>query len=405
VVINKDDMSDYLDNTLEAINATKERDGGEVVGLPIDIQGHNKDDAAGWIVGAELEGNTIRLIPKWTEIGLDAIEKGIRRFFSATIDTKNKVILGGTLTNWPATRDKKGNILLSPIELSSGIYKIEPEDKGLLDKIADTLNELKEAVLGDRELASFDDSSWDAGAVRKALDVADLRKVCLLDLNGYPGQDKPVKALCHLPVRKSPGAQVNKNALRAAGGSRGISAVVKPAEVPQDWFSQKRKSAASKLSKLRKQAFDKDAPETVSKYTEAEISGKETITIIDGGSQMELTKEQLEKQIADAVAAAVKELSQPPEEGAEGDNKVTVSNIADLLELGNVTDDVKNAVIEQVQAYYKELQKQAQDEAIVYMANLRHEASIREFSNNVTGGTEDIPYGLPVDCIIPCFYL
>lgn len=41
--------------------------------------------------------------------------------FSPTVDTDSKVVLGGSLTNWPASRDKKGNVLLRPIDLEFGL--------------------------------------------------------------------------------------------------------------------------------------------------------------------------------------------------------------------------------------------------------------------------------------------
>jgi hypothetical protein len=56
-------------------------------GLPIDARDHENGDGSGWIVGAELEGNRIRLMPKWTDLGLDLVKRGIQRFFSATVDT------------------------------------------------------------------------------------------------------------------------------------------------------------------------------------------------------------------------------------------------------------------------------------------------------------------------------
>jgi hypothetical protein len=93
--------------------------------LPIDAQGHDKGDGAGWIVGVELVGDIIRLVPKWTKIGRELIGEGIRRFFSATIDTSNKVVLGGTLTNWPATRDENNRMMLKPIELERGIFTVD----------------------------------------------------------------------------------------------------------------------------------------------------------------------------------------------------------------------------------------------------------------------------------------
>jgi hypothetical protein len=135
-----DELDEYLSNTLAGIEATK-TESGELVGLPIDAKDHDKGDGAGWIVGAERNGRVIKLTPKWTEIGQELIGKGIRRFFSATVDTVNKVILGGTLTNWPATRDSKGNILLKPIELADNLYRL-PEEKNVIDAALDFMRAL-----------------------------------------------------------------------------------------------------------------------------------------------------------------------------------------------------------------------------------------------------------------------
>ncbi len=130
------ELGDYLSNTLAAIEATR-GESGELAGLPIDARGHEKGDGAGWIVGARVDGEKVRLMPRWTEIGRELIGKGIRRFFSATVDTVNKVILGGTLTNWPATRDKSGRVLLRPVELSQKL-----EDTIMTELTKDQLNEL-----------------------------------------------------------------------------------------------------------------------------------------------------------------------------------------------------------------------------------------------------------------------
>jgi hypothetical protein len=124
IELKADDAADYAENTRAAIEATT-AESGEIVGLPIDAEGHEKGDGAGWIVGVELVDGIIRLLPKWTEIGRELISKGIRRFFSATIDVKNKVVLGGTLTNWPATRDENNRVMLRPIELQTNILSIQ----------------------------------------------------------------------------------------------------------------------------------------------------------------------------------------------------------------------------------------------------------------------------------------
>lgn len=154
IELKADDATSYVENTQAAIEATR-AESGELVGLPIDANGHDKGDGAGWIVGVELVGEVIRLIPKWTEIGRELISKGIRRFFSATIDISNKVVIGGTLTNWPATRDDKNRVMLRPIELESGLQTVEVSEPepvatappAIGDEImADELEEVQEEV-------------------------------------------------------------------------------------------------------------------------------------------------------------------------------------------------------------------------------------------------------------------
>ncbi|MGH9158208.1 MAG: phage protease [Acidimicrobiales bacterium] len=126
ILIEDKELSEYAEHTQAAIDSTA-TESGEIVGLAIDVLDHEKQDAAGWIVKAELDEGVIRLTPKWTKLGKELIENGIRRFFSATFNTANKVIMGGTLTNWPATRDDMGRILLRPIELSSRMFRVERE--------------------------------------------------------------------------------------------------------------------------------------------------------------------------------------------------------------------------------------------------------------------------------------
>jgi hypothetical protein len=118
----------------------------------------------------------------------------------------------------------------------------------------------------------FDTSTWDGSGVKSSLSVESLRKVCVLDLNGYPGQeDGPVKDLCYLPIKSTPGGSPNAGAVKAAGaGPRSISRVKKPANVPQDYFVRKRKSAAGKLVSLWERAFDNKAP--ISLYKMAGMS-------------------------------------------------------------------------------------------------------------------------------------
>jgi len=147
VEITKAELQEYLTNTLENLEATR-TESGELVGLPIDAYGHDHNDSAGWIVGLEMDGSgdKIRFTPKWTKDGVELIGGNVRRFFSPTINRDHKVILGGSLTNWPATRTKKGKILLRPIELSADMQTVnDPEAAydSLTDKLIGIFEDIK----------------------------------------------------------------------------------------------------------------------------------------------------------------------------------------------------------------------------------------------------------------------
>lgn len=124
VEVKPDELAIYVENTLAAIEATR-AESGELVGLPIDAEYHDRGRAAGWIVDVMLKDGVLRFKPRWTEIGQELISKGIMRFFSSTFDPSKKVIRGGSLTNWPATVDKQQRVLLRPIELTTGLFSVE----------------------------------------------------------------------------------------------------------------------------------------------------------------------------------------------------------------------------------------------------------------------------------------
>lgn len=126
IKIEKSELKTYVKNTKAKILSAS-TDGGEIVGLPIDSLNHDRGDAAGFIIDVELSdgGDVVRFIPQWTELGLEKIGKGLQRFFSPTFNVVQKVIMGGSLTNHPASLDKNGNVLLRPIELSQGFYVVE----------------------------------------------------------------------------------------------------------------------------------------------------------------------------------------------------------------------------------------------------------------------------------------
>lgn len=149
----------------------------------------------------------------------------------------------------------------------------------------------------------FDRSEWDGSAVKANLPVDELRRVCLLDLNGYPGQEGDAKKeLCKLPIKKTPDSPVNINALRAAGsGSRGIAAVEKPEEVPEEYFVQKRRQAARELASLWEEAFDNEAPESVMRFVQ--WVSKDSSVLADIDVRLRKLEERIER-----LAALVEEV-------------------------------------------------------------------------------------------------
>lgn len=131
----KEDLPTYVKNTKAVLASTKDSN-GVIVGLPIDTMNHDHREAAGWVVDVELgeSGDVVLFSPRWNPVGVDMIGNDIARFFSPTIDLSNKTIEGGSLTNWPATRDEKtGKILLRPIELSAQMFELS--DESLPDRI------------------------------------------------------------------------------------------------------------------------------------------------------------------------------------------------------------------------------------------------------------------------------
>lgn len=122
-----EELETYAANTKRVISSTK-TESGEIVGLPIDMDMHDHRGGAGWIkdVIVDMERNILRFMVEWTSEGAEVIQKNIRRFFSPSTDPENQIVLGGSLTNWPATRDaKSGRILLRPIELSQFMKEID----------------------------------------------------------------------------------------------------------------------------------------------------------------------------------------------------------------------------------------------------------------------------------------
>lgn len=129
----KSDLQEYIANAQAVIESTK-TESGEIVGLPIDKGNHDHKGGAGWITGFSLQGNRVLADVSWTEGGKALIESGEMRFFSPSVDPNKKVPVGGSLTNWPASRDENYRHALRPIELESPVMQIV-EDESPIETI------------------------------------------------------------------------------------------------------------------------------------------------------------------------------------------------------------------------------------------------------------------------------
>ncbi|MCP5101008.1 MAG: hypothetical protein GY943_36115 [Chloroflexi bacterium] len=294
VELNKDDATKYVTNTLNAIDATT-TPSGEVVGLPIDAGNHDKGDAAGWIVGVELsdDNSIIKFIPKWTKVGMELIGDGLRRFFSPTVNNRDKIILGGALVNWPATTDATGKVLLRPIELSQQIQTFE-------------IGELATITAGE------------------GVGVTTL------------GDGMGAATLATVSSDETTPAQLE---LFKNGGN--------------------------------------ESPDSNSDNGELNI-------------MLEMTQEQLDAKIADAIAA-----SKPQPEVEPTGETIELSQLAELM--GINIDTAADTQVDQFKQLADLAQQQAEMKFKNQLAELQRGNRYAELSARVTGGTQEAPRGIPMD--------
>lgn len=131
-----EDLPTYVTNTRTALGSTKDTS-GKVVGFPIDGIDHRGGYAAGWITDVSLAPGRpiVMFTPRWNTEAVSNISQDRVHYFSPTIDIEAKTIVGGSLTNWPATRDDNNNILLRPIELGSNILTAQPAQGNFIESV------------------------------------------------------------------------------------------------------------------------------------------------------------------------------------------------------------------------------------------------------------------------------
>ena len=79
--------------------------------IPIDLN-HERNEAAGWLLGVRRLNNSLFVAPNWNELGLSMVRSKQYRYVSCTIDLVEKYLLSVSLTNFPAVNNMR------PIELS-----------------------------------------------------------------------------------------------------------------------------------------------------------------------------------------------------------------------------------------------------------------------------------------------
>ena len=146
------ELGAYVTNTKRALESTKDG-AGQIVGFPIDALNHDNKQAAGWITDVNLAfgRDIIEFTARWNDMGKDLIGRDVMRYFSPSIDISNKVILGGSLTNWPATRTADHQLLLKPVELSAQMSTYDDSANPLVmlgNVMSQMITELKSVLSG-----------------------------------------------------------------------------------------------------------------------------------------------------------------------------------------------------------------------------------------------------------------
>lgn len=136
--ITQADLEKYVKNTAQALASTKDAN-GNLIGFPIDQRNHSHAEAAGFFNNIRLGDNgKVQLAVIWNEAGKGLIQTNTFRYFSPTFDTEEKVILGGSLVNYPAFRSQKHELQLSPVE--AGLYTVaEGEGDDFIKRLANKL--------------------------------------------------------------------------------------------------------------------------------------------------------------------------------------------------------------------------------------------------------------------------
>lgn len=370
----KEELAAYLKNTVAFI-AELQVKGHD--GLPIDSMRHERGEAAGWITGAEegevkdSKGTTVPVLllaAKWTKLGVKLIEDRILVNFSPSVDTEKKRIVGGSLTNWPASVDAKGVPLFSAVELSQGIRILAlGDDEGFGERIS--------RVRGAWRLVYPDREDGPYMYVREVFD--DYLILSYGDKVYQVGYAVGDSGVIQFEARDK-WLQVRQTWVEAAQA-----------------FLNSARAMAGRI--LQGDEFVGDgAGETETPPADTNLGGA-SVAI----SMAELTEEQREDLEAQARAAVMKELGQTegetPDQTLERLQKqLKLSAFADVANLGEVREELMGGLEEALKAEMALMQKQSGAMLAKMMSDLKLRQHIADFSQRVTGGTDDAPRAIPV---------
>jgi hypothetical protein len=341
----KEDMPTYVKNT-KAILASTADSAGNIVGLPIDAMNHDHREAAGWLVDVELaeSGDVILFTPRWNAAGVDLIGNDVARFFSPTVNLANKSIEGGSLTNWPATRDEKtGKILLRPIELSAQMFELA--DESLPDRIQRIARAFRKAFYD-----GFDtEYAW-------PVDVFDGYIICEMGEKLYRVDFKETDEGIKF-TEFAEWVEVKRSYVEAMMRQfkQWISGVFKPGESTSNG--------------------DGDAP-----------AADQTKT---GVIEMELTQEQLTELVTKTVNAALAAQTPAPVQKPAAD-------LSALLDMEGLSDEAKKQRKAELASYIASERQAAELEWRSELARHAHESNMTKQANQAVGGTDEAPRGFRV---------
>lgn len=359
-------LKTFIANTLKAIEAAVAKG---MPGLPIDARQHDKGDAAGWIVDAsageveDSDGKTVPVImlaAEWTKLGLELLRDKIVTNFSPTVDLTRKVIRGGSLTNWPASVDGNGAPLFPALELAQGMRRIGPAAELEEESVEDRLAVIRNAWY-EKFGRGMDVDAW-------VVETFDDYIIAVLGGKTYRVE-----------------YATDEDGVEFADRDGWI-------EVEQAWLE----------AQIGRRLTDAELGKRPGKRPSREGNGTTPATVRRGESEqeevinMELTKEELAAVIGAQVRAELAALqgagaNQPPVGGDKPE-----FNALDFLEMSGAGDDVVSAFKAQMLEQYEGMKRRATVEAAEMIAKIRRESDIAEFAQLVTGGTPDVPYGLPV---------